>query len=202
MQRLCRAAASRSSGSAARGSSSAIPGLGPAWRHAVSEPACADIDVAGLHQHYLARARARRRGAALPRAAGCRRARRRRLAAVVRPRRRGARAHAGRCGRRVGRSGCRARRRQAARHPAAAAHGRAIAHRAAAAGRPAAGARHLRRVLFQARARPAVAQPARRDAVRRPATPRPRSSTSRWRSTASSRWSTGGSKRSSTSGRG
>jgi D-arginine dehydrogenase len=34
-----------------------IPGIRPAWRHAVSEPACADIDVAGLHQHYLARAR-------------------------------------------------------------------------------------------------------------------------------------------------
>lgn len=35
-----------------------IPGIHQAWRHAVSEPACADIDVAGLHQHYLARARA------------------------------------------------------------------------------------------------------------------------------------------------
>jgi D-arginine dehydrogenase len=34
-----------------------IPGLRPEWRHAISEPACADIDVAGLHQHYLARAR-------------------------------------------------------------------------------------------------------------------------------------------------
>ena len=34
-----------------------IPGLRGDWRHAVSEPACADIDVAGLHQHYLARAR-------------------------------------------------------------------------------------------------------------------------------------------------
>lgn len=35
-----------------------IPGIRPAWMHAVSEPACADIDVAGLHQHYLSRARA------------------------------------------------------------------------------------------------------------------------------------------------
>jgi D-arginine dehydrogenase len=34
-----------------------IPGLRPEWQHAVHEPACADIDVAGLHQHYLARAR-------------------------------------------------------------------------------------------------------------------------------------------------
>jgi len=33
-----------------------IPGLRSEWRHAISEPACADIDVAGLHQHYLARA--------------------------------------------------------------------------------------------------------------------------------------------------
>jgi D-arginine dehydrogenase len=35
-----------------------IPGIRADWQHAVSEPACADIDVAGLHQHYLARARA------------------------------------------------------------------------------------------------------------------------------------------------
>ena len=35
-----------------------VPGISAAWVHAVSEPACADIDVAGLHQHYLARARA------------------------------------------------------------------------------------------------------------------------------------------------
>jgi D-arginine dehydrogenase len=34
-----------------------IPGVRPQWRHAVHEPACADIDVAGLHHHYLARAR-------------------------------------------------------------------------------------------------------------------------------------------------
>jgi len=34
-----------------------VPGLRGAWQHAVSEPACADIDVAGLHQLYLARAR-------------------------------------------------------------------------------------------------------------------------------------------------
>jgi D-arginine dehydrogenase len=34
-----------------------IPGLRSEWQHAVHEPACADIDVAGLHQHYLTRAR-------------------------------------------------------------------------------------------------------------------------------------------------
>lgn len=34
-----------------------VPGLLPAWREAVHEPACADIDVAGLHQHYLGLAR-------------------------------------------------------------------------------------------------------------------------------------------------
>jgi D-arginine dehydrogenase len=34
-----------------------IPGLRPEWVHALHEPACADIDVAALHQHYLARAR-------------------------------------------------------------------------------------------------------------------------------------------------
>ena len=34
-----------------------IPGMRADWTLAVSEPACADIDVAGLHQHYLARAR-------------------------------------------------------------------------------------------------------------------------------------------------
>src|SRR5690606_10222577 len=32
-----------------------IPGLRPAWSLAIVEPGCADIDVAGLHQHYLAR---------------------------------------------------------------------------------------------------------------------------------------------------
>ncbi|AKH42443.1 D-arginine dehydrogenase [Altererythrobacter atlanticus] len=31
-----------------------IPGLLPDWTLAISEPACADIDVAALHQHYLA----------------------------------------------------------------------------------------------------------------------------------------------------
>nr|WP_166177228.1 FAD-dependent oxidoreductase [Altererythrobacter segetis] len=35
-----------------------IPGVRSDWQHALSEPACADIDVAGLHRHYLARARA------------------------------------------------------------------------------------------------------------------------------------------------
>jgi D-arginine dehydrogenase len=35
-----------------------LPGVRSEWTLAISEPACADIDVAGLHQHYLARARA------------------------------------------------------------------------------------------------------------------------------------------------
>ncbi len=34
-----------------------VPGIAPAWVGAISEPHCADIDVAGLHQHYLATAR-------------------------------------------------------------------------------------------------------------------------------------------------
>jgi D-arginine dehydrogenase len=34
-----------------------VPGLLPEWTAAVWQPGCADIDVAGLHQHYLARAR-------------------------------------------------------------------------------------------------------------------------------------------------
>lgn len=34
-----------------------LPGVRPGWDHAIHEPACADIDVAGLHQFYLARAR-------------------------------------------------------------------------------------------------------------------------------------------------
>ena len=37
--------------------SALIPGLRPAWTGAVHEPASADIDVAALHQHYLALAR-------------------------------------------------------------------------------------------------------------------------------------------------
>ena len=36
-----------------------IPGLRRGWDHGIAEPACADIDVAALHQLYLARARAR-----------------------------------------------------------------------------------------------------------------------------------------------
>lgn len=36
-----------------------VPGLLPEWTGAVWEPACADIDVAGLHQHYLALGRQR-----------------------------------------------------------------------------------------------------------------------------------------------
>lgn len=34
-----------------------LPGLRPEWAVAIAEPACADIDVAGLHQHYLTAAR-------------------------------------------------------------------------------------------------------------------------------------------------
>lgn len=34
-----------------------IPGMRPEWTLAIAEPACADIDVARLHQHYLAQAR-------------------------------------------------------------------------------------------------------------------------------------------------
>jgi D-arginine dehydrogenase len=33
-----------------------IPGLLPEWTRGAFEPECCDIDVAGLHQHYLARA--------------------------------------------------------------------------------------------------------------------------------------------------
>ena len=35
-----------------------IPGLRPGFAGALAEPSCRDIDVAGLHAHYLARARA------------------------------------------------------------------------------------------------------------------------------------------------
>ena len=34
-----------------------VPGLRPGWDHAAYEPDCCDIDVGGLHQHYLAEAR-------------------------------------------------------------------------------------------------------------------------------------------------
>jgi D-arginine dehydrogenase len=34
-----------------------IPGLLPGWNHGLSEPSCADIDVAGLHAAYLKNAR-------------------------------------------------------------------------------------------------------------------------------------------------
>ena len=37
---------------------SLLPGIRDGWTGAVWEPACADIDVAALHAHYLARARA------------------------------------------------------------------------------------------------------------------------------------------------
>lgn len=36
---------------------SKISGLRVAWRNAIWEPACSDIDVAGLHQHYLSKGR-------------------------------------------------------------------------------------------------------------------------------------------------
>ncbi len=36
----------------------AIPGLRAGWEHGLFEPNCSDIDVAGLHQAYLRRARA------------------------------------------------------------------------------------------------------------------------------------------------
>ncbi len=35
-----------------------LPGVRPGWDHAITQPHCADIDVAGLHQHYLALAKA------------------------------------------------------------------------------------------------------------------------------------------------
>jgi len=54
-----------------------IPQTRPEWSEALHQPACADIDVAGLHQHYLALARrhgvetvTRARGAGLARADG------------------------------------------------------------------------------------------------------------------------------------
>lgn len=34
-----------------------VPYIRPEWSEALHQPACADIDVAGLHQHYLAAAR-------------------------------------------------------------------------------------------------------------------------------------------------
>ena len=35
-----------------------LPGVRKEWTQALSQPNCADIDVAGLHQHYLSRAKA------------------------------------------------------------------------------------------------------------------------------------------------
>lgn len=35
-----------------------VPGIRPHWDRAIRQPQCADIDVAGLHAHYLAQARA------------------------------------------------------------------------------------------------------------------------------------------------
>lgn len=46
---------------------SVIPGLRPGWVLGVSEPDCSDIDVAALHQHYLAETR--RAGAAIVKSA-------------------------------------------------------------------------------------------------------------------------------------
>ena len=34
-----------------------VPGVKAGWLSAITEPHCADIDVAGLHQHYLSQAR-------------------------------------------------------------------------------------------------------------------------------------------------
>ncbi|GMN13125.1 NAD(P)/FAD-dependent oxidoreductase [Altererythrobacter sp. MTPC7] len=51
-----------------------VPGLRPEWQGAVYEPECSDIDVAGLHQHYLGEAA--RAGASLfcrARVVSCRR---------------------------------------------------------------------------------------------------------------------------------
>ena len=39
------------------GMAALVPGLRPEWTCGVLEPSCCDIDVAGLHQHYLAQAR-------------------------------------------------------------------------------------------------------------------------------------------------
>jgi D-arginine dehydrogenase len=44
------------------GLESRIPGLLPGWRTGALGPDCCDIDVAALHQHYLARARLRGAG--------------------------------------------------------------------------------------------------------------------------------------------
>ena len=40
-----------------QGAAARVPGLRPEWSEAIWEPACADIDVAALHQHYLAKAK-------------------------------------------------------------------------------------------------------------------------------------------------
>lgn len=41
------------------GAAAKVPGLRPEWTGAIWEPACADIDVAALHAHYLAQLRQR-----------------------------------------------------------------------------------------------------------------------------------------------
>ena len=117
-----------------------IPGVRSAWQHAVSEPACADIDVAGLHHHYLARARD----------GGVDLRCRARLEAAEREGD-GWRLSFGRAGE------ARARRCTPARHPAPAADRRAAADRSGAVRRPPPGARYFGRVLLQARTRQAVA---------------------------------------------
>jgi D-arginine dehydrogenase len=164
-----------------------LPGVRPEWTMAIAEPACADIDVAGLHQHYLARARSR--GAELRTSA--------RLEAVEREGA-GWRLSFGRAGEARARvlvdaagawadeiaalAGARA-----AHGDSVPAHGQPAACRPGAGGGPAAGARHRWRVLLQARARQAVAQPARRDPERAVRRGGPRNSTWRSPSTGSSK---------------
>ena len=102
-----------------------IPGLLPGWTLGALEPDCSDIDVAALHQHYLAAARRRRRHSLDPCLAlrGVRRGR----GVALRARRR-ARVRLRRAGRRRGRvggPGGTGRRGAPARHRPAAPHHRA-----------------------------------------------------------------------------
>jgi D-arginine dehydrogenase len=142
-----------------------VPGLRPEWAFATWEPDCSDIDVAGLHQHYLATGRragtvlrVRARVSAVEReAAGWRvvwgegqGAGAARAAIVVNA--------AGAWADEVARSPEPPR-----SDPAPAAHDHAVAHRSRSIGRHAADAGHQRRLLFQAAGRPAVAFAARRD---------------------------------------
>jgi len=88
-----------------------------------------------------------------------------------------------------------------ARYPALAAHDCPIARFAPAVRRAPAGDGHCERVLFQAGARQAVAEPAGRNALSSLRRRAPRNSTSRSRSIGSSKLSIGGSSGSSTNGR-